>query len=417
MTKRNIILGIDGVPFELLDNLSNQDIMPNFKDLKNEFIFKKMRSSIPHISSVSWSSIITGDNPGEHGIYGFTDIIKNTYSINYPNFNALKSKPFWHKNPEKKHVIINVPSTYPPKKLNGIHIAGFVALELEKAIYPKKYVPILKDLNYEIDVDSKLAHQQSKDIFIEELFRVLNIRKKTFQFFWNELKWDNFMPVITGSDRIGHFLWHIYEDNKDKLHERFLEYFHEIDNIIGDIRSKLKDNDTFIILSDHGMERVIQNVNVNTYLEKEGYLNLSDNLKRYNRVTKNSKAFILEPGRVYLNKKGHYPNGTILKEDENDIIEELKTLFYSLKFKNQKVIKKVYEKKEIYSGKMIDNAPDMVLVENKGFNLKGSIGKENIFDIEDTFSGKHNEDAFLFINKDTDLREPTVEDIVSLLEG
>ena len=57
----------------------------------------------------------------------------------------------------------------------------------------------------------------------------LNIIKHTFQFLWNELKWDYFMPVITGSDRIGHFLWHIYEDNEDRLHERILDYFHEID--------------------------------------------------------------------------------------------------------------------------------------------------------------------------------------------
>ena len=101
MSKRNIILGIDGVPFELMDDLSSKDIMPNFKDLKNRFNFKKLKSSIPHLSSVSWSSIITGKNPGEHGIFGFTDLIENTYSLRFPNFNALKSKPFWHNDSKK----------------------------------------------------------------------------------------------------------------------------------------------------------------------------------------------------------------------------------------------------------------------------------------------------------------------------
>jgi predicted AlkP superfamily phosphohydrolase/phosphomutase len=415
MRKKNIILGIDGVPFELMENLSNKGIMPNFKDLKQEYYFKSMKSSIPHISSVSWSSIITGKNPGEHGIFGFTEIIKNTYTLSFPNFNALKAKPFWHDGQNKKHVIINVPSTYPAKKLNGIHISGFVALDLEKAVYPKEYVKILKNMNYVIDVDSKLAHQQSKDFFIDNLIRVLKIRKKTFDFFWNEVDWDNFMPVITGSDRIGHFLWHAYEEKEHEHHQKFLDYFSEIDNIIGDIWNKLKDDDKFIILSDHGMEQLNQNVNLNTHLEREKYLYLSDNARRYNRIKKGTKAFVLDPGRVYLNKKGNYPNGMVLKEDEKDIIEELKTLFYELKFNNKKVIKKVYEKKEIYSGKMIENAPDLLLVENKGFQLKASIGKKKVFEKEDIFSGKHNENAFLFINKDIDIEEPTVEDVVSLL--
>ena len=415
MKRRNVIIGIDGVPYDLINQLSNKGIMPNFKELKKEFSFKLMKSSIPHISSVSWSSIITGKNPGEHGIFGFSDIIDNTYSLCFPNFNALKCKPFWLKDPDKKHIIINVPATYPAKELNGVHIAGFVALELEKAVYPKQLIPILKEINYEIDVDTKLAHQQSTNIFIDELFRVLNIRKKTFKILCNESKWDNFLAVITGSDRIGHFLWHIYEDNTNQYYHRVIEYFSEIDNIIGNIKNKLKEDDIFIILSDHGMEQIKQNVNLNTCLENEGYLSLSENLKNYNRITKKSSAFVLDPGRVYLNKKNKYPNGSVQKEKENDVIEELKTLFYDLEFKNQKVIKKVYKKEEIYSGKMIDYAPDLVLIENEGFNLKGTIGKKKVFEDELVFSGKHNDKSFILINRDIEIQNPSVENIVDLM--
>ena len=72
---RTIVIGIDGVPFGLLDDLTEKGIMPNFAELKggDEGVFTPMKSSIPDISSVSWSSVITGKNPGEHGIYGFTE--------------------------------------------------------------------------------------------------------------------------------------------------------------------------------------------------------------------------------------------------------------------------------------------------------------------------------------------------------
>ncbi|MHA2185478.1 MAG: alkaline phosphatase family protein, partial [Promethearchaeota archaeon] len=152
MPKKNFILGIDGIPYELMNNLANKGVMPNFHDLRKKFTFTQLKSSIPHISSVSWSSIITGDNPGEHGIYGFTEIIEGTYSLRYPNFNALRSKPFWLNNLEKKQIILNVPSTYPARELNGIHVAGFVALNLKKAVYPNDILPILTNLDYQIDV-------------------------------------------------------------------------------------------------------------------------------------------------------------------------------------------------------------------------------------------------------------------------
>ena len=137
---RKIIIGIDGVPYELIDDLSKQGIMPNFNVLKKQSVFSKLKSSIPHISSVSWSSIITGSNPGEHGIFGFTDLIPNTYTLSFPDFNTLKTKPFWHQNPDKKYVIINVPSTYPVKPLNGVHISGFISLDLENADYPESEI-------------------------------------------------------------------------------------------------------------------------------------------------------------------------------------------------------------------------------------------------------------------------------------
>jgi predicted AlkP superfamily phosphohydrolase/phosphomutase len=416
MANRNIILGIDGIPFELMNSLSDKGIMPNFNELKKSFCFKEMKSSIPHISSVSWSSIITGQNPGEHGIYGFSELIPNTYSLCYPNFNALKCKAFWHQKPKDKHIIINVPATYPARSLNGIHIAGFVALDLEKAIYPKNYISILKELNYVIDVNSSLAHKQSKSILFDELIRVLEIRKKVYRYLWKDINWQNFMIVITSTDRFGHFLWNTYSNSENELHSRAIQFFQQIDDFIGDIKNKLKEHDTFIILSDHGMEDIKQIMNLNTYLEQEGFLKLSDVHKNYNRIVEGTKAFVLDPGRVYINKKGIYPNGSVSKSEEKDVIEELKTLFYDLKYKKQRVIKIIHERNEIYSGNSLDNAPDLVVLEHPGFQPKGGIRKREIFE-KGNMPGMHNDSAFLFINKNINLKEPRVQDILALLEG
>ena len=66
---RTVIIGLDGVPFGMLKDFAEADVMPNASRIIRDGFFVPMRSSIPEISSVAWSSIITGTNPGEHGIF------------------------------------------------------------------------------------------------------------------------------------------------------------------------------------------------------------------------------------------------------------------------------------------------------------------------------------------------------------
>ncbi|GAH02645.1 unnamed protein product, partial [marine sediment metagenome] len=78
---RTVIVGLDGVPFDMLKTLAQSGIMPNTQRLIGQGSLGPMRSSIPEISSVAWSSIITGVNPAEHGIFGFMDLISGSYKM------------------------------------------------------------------------------------------------------------------------------------------------------------------------------------------------------------------------------------------------------------------------------------------------------------------------------------------------
>jgi len=394
--KKTVIIGIDGVPFELMEDLSNKGVMPNFSALRKEGIFKKMRSSIPEISSVAWSSIITGKNPGQHGIFGFTEIIPGTYTLSFPNFDSLKELPFWQKDKTKKYVILNVPTTYPVKKLNGVHISGFISMDLEKAVYPLSYLPKLKEINYQIDVDSEIGHE-SKSLFLSKLNETNEARIKAYRYFWQKEDWDVFMLVFTGSDRLEHFLWDAYEEENNKYHQDFLNYFKRIDGVIGEIADSLKKEDLLLILSDHGMERVKTNFNVNYFLKEAGFLNIDESFKNYNRITSKTKAFALDPGRIYLNEYSKYPRGTVKENEKEGLIDKLIKAFNGLEKGGEKVIRKVFRKEEIYQGKESDRAPDLVLLGNPGFRLKGSMEKKSLFE-EDIFTGNHTLDnAFLYI--------------------
>lgn len=417
MKKRTVIIGIDGVPFHLIDTLSADGVMPYFQTLKEEGVFTKMRSSIPEISSVSWSSIITGKNPGEHGIYGFTELIPHTYTLSFPHFGKLKSPPFWGR--EGEFVVINVPSTYPAAPLNGVLVSGFISPDLEKAVYPPEYVDTLKTFDYKIDADTRKA-RKSPMVLFKELFEALESRVRTYQYFWEKIDWDVFMIVFTGSDRLEHFLWHAYEDETHEYHKKFLEFFVKVDECIKDIGERLGKSDGLIMLSDHGMEKTTHNVNINCYLEEKGFLTRGTNPKRgYSNIQEGTKAFALDPGRIYINKRGKYPSGGVNPQEEKGLLQELTSMFESLAKDGTNVIKKVYAKDEIYHGQYTEYAPDLVLLPGKGFNLKGGILPERVFDT-DVLSGKHTqEDAFLYVKSDdvTVPEYPSVEDVVPLLNS
>ncbi|MHC4705274.1 MAG: alkaline phosphatase family protein, partial [Planctomycetota bacterium] len=207
---RLIIIGLDGVPYSMLQDFTRSGIMPNTAELISRGLFREMRSSVPEVSSVAWSSIITGENPGRHSIFGFTDLSPDSYRIRFPNFNDLKSPPFWNL-AGGKSIIVNVPSTYPVKEMNGVHISGFVSIDIDRSVYPASLIPQLNSLDYRLDVDSEKAHRDI-GLFLQDLDETLTARIKAAEVLWDYTGWQTFMFVFTGTDRLLHFLFTAYEE-------------------------------------------------------------------------------------------------------------------------------------------------------------------------------------------------------------
>ena len=393
---KTIIIGLDGVPFGMIKDFAETGVMPQTAKLISQGIFRVMCSSVPEVSSVAWSSMITGTNPGQHGIFGFVDLSAGSYKMRFPNFDDLKAPPFWDLW-EGESVIINVPSTYPVKAMNGVLISGFVSIGFEKSVYPKSLVPDLKRLDYRLDVDSQKAHS-SMELFLEDLDKTLDSRIEAYRYLWDSSNFQTFMLIFTATDRLMHFLWNAYEDTDHKYHNLFLEHFRRIDKVIGEIAGKISDEDLLIIHSDHGFERLDYDVYINYLLMQEGFLQIKDTRNiALDNIDHGTKAFALDPARIYLNRKGRYPRGTVDQVDTAEILDRLEKLFSSLTINGRKVIRDIYRKEQLYAGPYVENAPDMVLVGAEGFNLKANIKAEKLYD-KGIFSGKHTQDtAFLMI--------------------
>ena len=418
--RRTLIIGLDGVPHALLIDLAEKGIMPSVKALIEDGVLKRMSPSIPDVSSVSWSSIITGRNPGEHGVFGFTYLIKGTYTLAFHDFTKLRAPTFWQADPSRRYMIINVPSTYPALELNGFMVSGFVSPDLSKAVYPPSYIKYLREVGYRIDIDVERG-RRSPMLLFKELSDVLKARLDLCKRLWKKVKWDVLMFVITGTDRLEHFLWSAYEEADHEWHEHFLSFFQEVDRAIGELVGRLKDRDNLIMLSDHGMERLYIEVNLNALLASEGYLILGDEPRRgYGNIRPGTQAFALEPSRIYLNLEGKFPRGSVRPEEADDVLEELTDLFTKLKWDGKKVVKKVWRKEDIYHGPYMEDAPDLVLIPNEGFAFISRISGREVFK-KSNLTGKHNEDAFLYVrgkeNAPLIPSDPSVEDVVKIMRA
>ena len=415
---KGVIIGLDGVPFSLLKDLSNRGVMPFFRQLTKDSHFTKMASSLPPNSAVSWSSMITGCNPGQHGVYGFMEFITKSYVNSFHSSMKLKAPPFWHQKPERKNLIINLPASYPATQLPGTMITGFVSPNLEQAVYPSSLVGVLHEIDYRIDVDVSII-DESITQFLKELSNTLQRRLDALELLLEKTKWDTLMFVITGTDRLEHYLWDAYTNQNHQFHQDFLDFFKQVDNIIEAVVKQVGSEIPLLMLSDHGMDSSKTSVNLNTLLVENGFLKLGDNpRKSYNNIMKETKAFAVETHKIHLNKTNDYPRGSVKPSEEENLLDELTDLFLSLKHKKRHVVKSVHRRDDIYHGTHKENAPDFVVLPERGFSLKTGLFNESIFEA-DRLQGTHTEDnAFLLIKEmdpfDQLPETPSIEDTLGI---
>ncbi len=156
-TTRIIIVGLDGLDPDLATRYMQEGKLPNLSKISNTGTFKKLRTTLPPISPVAWSTFTTGVDPSRHNIFDFLNRDLRTYlpelsstkietgsrslsigkysiPLGKPSVKLLrKGKPFWSLLGKYGifSAIIRVPITYPPEKLGGVLLSGMCVPDLK----------------------------------------------------------------------------------------------------------------------------------------------------------------------------------------------------------------------------------------------------------------------------------------------
>jgi len=154
--KRVIVLGLDGLDPMLCEKFMSEGKLPNFQKLSEQGSFLKLKTSLPAMSPVAWSTFATGVNPGKHNIFDFLTPDRHSYlpvlsstkirdpektlkigryriPLKKPEIQLLrKSRTFWKILGDHwifSH-IIRVPITFPPEKFYGALLSAMCVPDL-----------------------------------------------------------------------------------------------------------------------------------------------------------------------------------------------------------------------------------------------------------------------------------------------
>ncbi|MEZ6061047.1 MAG: alkaline phosphatase family protein [Planctomycetaceae bacterium] len=413
------LLGIDGLPRWMWQQFADADVMPNSRALLSSGTLVPMKSALPEVSSAAWASIVTGMNSGGHNIYGFTDLIDGTYTLGFTSSRTFKAKPFWQDDSAGPSLIINVPQTYPAQQMPGMLISGFVALDLQKAVFPGSEFLHLNEIGYSVDADMSLI-ERSKEKFVDGLRSCMKTRCRVLHEQWDREAWRNMMFVLTGTDRLNHYLWEDFEDRTSPYHQMFLDYYHEVDHEIGRIIERLPDTTTLAAVSDHGFARQRISVNLNCLLAQAGFLSLrKSDRPSYIDMTPETRAFAMDPGRIYLHRNGRYPQGGVNDDQTNELIADVSRFLLETRVDGRPIADRVLRGSEIYSGAFAHRAPDLIVMPAENVALSGRMNLTDL--IEPTLiNGKHTyEESTFFYRGEYSDRIPDdmrVEDVLSVVK-
>jgi predicted AlkP superfamily phosphohydrolase/phosphomutase len=406
--RRVCVVGLDGVPRSLLDRLASEGVMPNVGQRIAAGHLRSMRASLPEISSVSWSSFMTGVDPGQHGIFGFTDLDRDSYELRFPCFRDLHVPTFWDRLGKAglRSIVVNQPSTYPARTIPGSIVSGFVAIDLARSVKPLRHLGPLRRMDYQIDIDTARA-RSDHDFLLADLERTLVGRLAALDYFWEAENWDYFQIVITGTDRLYHFLWDALEDTSHPHHQAVLDYHAKVDDFVGLVYERFErldhggqehgitgSGDGFFMLSDHGFCGIVQEVQLNAWLQREGFLELQG-LMDLTGVSPGSRAFALDPGRIYIHRKGRYARGGVDEEEVPALKALITEKLLLLEWEGERIIREVFDAEQIYDGPCVAFGPDLVALSKPGFDLKCSPQAQGVFG-HSGLVGMHTwDDAFL----------------------
>jgi len=258
---RAFVLGLDGIPWSLVERWTSAGELPHFARLIDEGVAGTLESTRPANTALAWPSIATGVWPDKHGVYSFRGLtsayrhrLNTSADVSHPSLWEMVSPA----------VAGNVPLTYPATAIDGTMATGMLTPDLnDRFTHPPEFGAELTGRipNYRIGLDWNKYRDRPRE-FPPALDSLLSSRKRLMRLL-TERDWRLAFFVYTEPDRLQHLLWD---------EQVLLDHYKDLDAILGEVLGTVSENTTVYVVSDHGFAPIEKYVYVNAILREEGFL-------------------------------------------------------------------------------------------------------------------------------------------------
>jgi predicted AlkP superfamily phosphohydrolase/phosphomutase len=286
---RTLIVGFDGATWDVVDHLMVAGRMPNMARLVAEGARAPLNSTTPPMTLPSWSSMLTGCNPGRHGIFDFVRKVEGEWALEFTNAShrAVPTLMRIISDLGGRAASVAVPTTWPPEPLNGVVVSGFdgpVSTGIDASFcHPKAIYKEIKErfggMKF-ADFQESCIDDKWHDAALDALLREIPRKQAIGEWLMSGERWDCFMLLFGESDTVSHHFW-MFHDEESPRHQSeasarlkgaIEQVYASLDDALGRLMDAA-DAEHICIVSDHGFGGAgTHALYINRFLEAHGWL-------------------------------------------------------------------------------------------------------------------------------------------------
>jgi len=220
--------------------------------------------------------------------------------------------------------------------------------------------------------------------FLEQADEIFQKRKQILDLELGRFDQGVLFCYFEAIDIIQHMFWRytdpthpLYDENSpDEYKQCIKDWYIKMDALVGDVLEKLSDDDTLLILSDHGCDSFKRTLHLNTWLKDNGYLALLPGANTGGELLRDidwsrTRAYAIGFGAIYINQICREKHGIVSKEEHQTLQKEIAQKLKSWQDEKygKSVIHDVYIKEDIFKGPYAENAPDLYIGTTLGYRV------------------------------------------------
>lgn len=274
---RVLIVGLDGGTFKKLRPWLLRKELPLLSKLYSGGCHAQLRTFFPTLSPLEWACFYTGKAPGKLGLFALShveDLKDSQKSWHVIDSTAIESMSLWRILGDQgiRVGVVNIPATYPPEKVNGFLISGYLTPPTAKDFFfPESLKPDLEGYRIESEFEYLPDENIETQKLLEDLHAVADRRHNAIISILRREDVDFLALNVKEVDTLQHVFW----DDDATL----LKFMCFVDDLISKLVNEFKPSH-IIIMSDHGFHEIeSEYFYINTWLKEKGFLKSAGGLK------------------------------------------------------------------------------------------------------------------------------------------